>query len=120
VTEPKQAEVPFTIPVVMYLRPNGRKAIGHVMVPEEFMAPEKFVVLEAKLEEMASVGIAITQEEIPGNTMSVCLDDGDFDYKTELFPVDETYGKRLTEFVMGFDVYDYRKVRGQKEEAGEL
>ena len=112
--------MPHTIPVMMYLRPNGRRQSGAILVPAEFEVPEKFAVLEAKLEELASCGITITQEEIPGDTMSVCLDTGDFDYKTELFPVDDTYAKRLTEFVMTFDVDDYRKAARAYEDGEDM
>lgn len=109
-----------TIPVVMYLRPNGNRAHGAVEVPAEFETPEKWTVIEAKLAELAAHGIAITQEEIPGDTVSVCLDNGEFDYKTALFPADQTYATRLTEFVMAFDLEDYHKVMQAYEDGEDM
>lgn len=111
-TEPKQAEMPpLTIPVVMFLRPNGRRHNGSIQVPEEYATPEKSAVLEAKLAELDNEGIMITTEDIPGDAASICMDDGDFDYRTALFPLGEGLAKQITEFVLSFDVYDYRKAK---------
>lgn len=112
--------MPYTIPVVMYLRPNGRRASGSIQVPAEYETPEKFAVLEAKLAELAAEGITVTTEDIPGDTASVCMDNGDFDYKTELFPLGEGLAGQITEFVMSFDVYDYRKAVELYDSGGDM
>jgi hypothetical protein len=119
VTEPKQAEVPLTIPVMLCIRPNGRRVPDAMTVPEDYL--DRATIIEAKLAELDSVGITITAEQIGGNQVNVCLDDGEFDYKYELFPGDEKLLNGITELVLNFDVYDYRKARAvhDKMEAGE-
>lgn len=119
-TEPRQAEVPFTIPVVEYVRPSGRKVRGGNVVPEEYMAPEKFAVLEAKLAEMDNEGITITVEDVGNRQRNVCLDNGEFDYKYELFRFDEEYDKKVAELVMNFDVHDYRKAMAAYEDGEDM
>lgn len=109
-----------TIPVVMFLRPDGRRAPGSIQVPAEYETPEKLVVLEAKLAELAAEGIMITTEDIPGDAASVCMDTGEFDYKTALFPLGEGLAGQITEFVLSFDVYDYRKAARAYEDGEDM
>lgn len=103
--------MPHTIPVVMFLRPNGRRAPGAIEVPAEYETPEKIGELNSKLASLAEHGIMITTEDIPGDAANVCLDDGEFDYKVELFPLDETLAKRITELVLSFDEEDYLRAK---------
>ena len=95
------------IPVVQYMRPNGRKQQGSIVVPEEFRTDQ----LKEKLALLAKHGIAITQEDVGGNQANVCLDDGDHDYKFELFSLDENYGKKVMQLVLDFDEADYLKAK---------
>lgn len=112
----KEEVVPPTIPVTMFIRPNGKRHQGSIWVPEGTDLER----LEAKLAEMVECGVIVTSEEISPTEVNVCLDDGDFDYQVELFRADETINQKITDLVLAFDPEDYRKVRRQKEEAGEL
>lgn len=109
--------MPPTIPVTMFVRPFGRKHQGSIWVPEG----TDIELLEAKLAEMAECGVYVTSEEISTTEVNVCLDDGDFDFKVELFAADETINQKITDLVLSFDVAEYRKAREahDKMEAGE-
>jgi hypothetical protein len=107
VTEPKQAEVTAHIPVVQYMRPRGLKHEGFIVVPEEFQTDQ----LKEKLALLVKHGIRITQEDVGCNQVNVCLDDGDHDYKFELFSFDGDYGKKVMQLVLDFDEADYLKAK---------
>ncbi len=109
-----------TIPVVMFLRPNGRRQPGSIQVPAEYETPEKIAQLEEVLVLLGKYGIDVTTEDVPGDAASVCLDTGEFDYKTGLFALGEGLARQITEFVLSFDEQDYLKVMAAYEDGEDM
>lgn len=103
------------IPGVRYHRPDGHREDGKWTVP---YTPET----ERNIKRMTELGIEITCEFIPGGLINVCLDDGTFDYKFELFPNTPELADKLGKLVHDFDEEDYRRRREQNDaiESGEL
>lgn len=104
------------IPVQLYLRPDernprSRKQADNMKVPSRYHADDVWTKIEENLVLLGKYNITITAEQIPGNLVNVCLDDGDFDYKFELFPNDKALLVGITELVLNFDEADYLKAK---------
>lgn len=101
----------YTIPVMLCIRPNGRRQPDTMLVPEKYRTDEYWPKIEENLVLLGKYGIDITAEQIGGNQVNVCLDDGDFDYKFEIFPGSEKLLEGITELVLNFDEQDYLKAK---------
>lgn len=96
--------VDLFVPATMYIRPNGKKEEGDIIVTKA-ATPERGQILDV----LEYCGIKFTVEEI-GLGVAICMDDGEFDYKIQIVPspkVPETVMK----MVDAFDYADYVKSR---------
>jgi len=97
----------FNIPAVRYHRPAGYQEPGKVRV--ECVSQEEYDKLAANLEVMKERNITVTLEMVDQTMVSVCLDDGNFDYKTELWPNGEVLLENVKKLILDFDLDDYLK-----------
>ncbi len=93
----------FNIEAVMYTRPDGESHRFVYSVPDSPLAREKY-------QELRDCEIDITFETVWANTINVCLDDGDFDYKTMLWQNDPSLPERVGNLICEFDRTDYEEM----------
>jgi hypothetical protein len=95
------------IPIDEYKKPNG--FLETISFPVECTDESEATKLDVQLKKLDEYGIKVTGE-ITGNLLNVCLDDGSFDYKFELFGKD-TYQDDIKNLVLNFDEEDYKTFR---------
>lgn len=108
-------EVKRTIPVTLYIRPNGGRTRDELLVSEEYASDEEWAKVEENLVLFGKYGITVTAEEVGGHQINVCLDDGDFDYKFELFPGNDKLITGIVGLVRDFDEQDYLKAKEMQD-----
>lgn len=104
--------VQVKIPMDEYVRPNGFHET--IQLPVECVDQAQADKLEAKLALLRKHNIDVTGE-LMGNQCNVCLDDGTFDYKFELFPQDG-FTDKVRDLVLTFDEADYLRAKEMNEE----
>lgn len=98
----------FNLPAVRYIRPDGMRDEGAITIPyDEEVA--------TRSRQMQRLGIEVTLELMHG-MVNVCLDDGEFDFKFELFPNGPKLVEGISSLVKNFDPEEYRQRR--MEEVG--
>jgi hypothetical protein len=99
-SDPQSNDTLF-VPTRQYFRPNGHSVMGHLIIPDA-RTPARC----AQLEWIANEHIEFTIEVFP-NTVNICMDDGEFDYKFEVVPP-ENVNDKVLEMIDSFNVQDYR------------
>jgi hypothetical protein len=108
----------YTVPMAEYKRPNGFLEV--IDLPIDCVDEDEINKVREKLDLMHKHNITITGE-IMGTMCNVCLDDGEFDYKFELFSK-EGFQDKVKKLVLDFDEADYvlaKEVHLQGEAAAE-
>jgi hypothetical protein len=90
------------VPVKEYFRPNGRSEAKEITIPDGW-TEQRAAALNALNDEE----IDLTVERFPA-MVNICLDDGDFDYRYEVVPLDQLHATILR-LLDEFDVKDYHR-----------
>lgn len=96
------------IPMSEYVKPNGFREV--VYLPAECANQAQADKFTANLALLHKHHIDVTGEIVSEHMCNVCLDDGDFDYKFELFEVDGFVDK-VRDLVLDFDEADYLRAK---------
>jgi hypothetical protein len=96
--------IQYTIPMAEYKRPNGFHETIHL--PVACTDEAECDKLREKLAKLHELNITITGE-LMGGMCNVCLDDGNFDYKFEIYGP-EDFPDKVKQLVLNFDEEDYK------------
>jgi hypothetical protein len=91
------------VPCRQYFRPNGDNQKGWLIIPNEYR-PQRDLILRV----IENEGIQFTLEVMPFNVVSICMDDGTFDYIARLV-VPGKVNETVLALIDEFDVNRYRE-----------
>lgn len=91
------------VPCRRYFRPHGRFQNGWLVIPDGYR-PDRLLILNVIVHE----GIFFTIEDMPFGQWNVCMDDGTFDYKTEIVAA-KRVNTTVLKMIDDFDVRRYRE-----------
>lgn len=106
--------VSMKIPVSEYVKPTGFREV--IYLPVECADQAQADKLAAQLDRLHQHGINVTGEVVSEHMCNVCLDDGEFDYKFELFGQDG-FADRVRDLVLDFDEADYLSAKAAEQVA---
>lgn len=94
------------VPGIQYHRPGGSREYDFLIIPNAYTVDRKNII-----QVLQNQGIDITFEFVFGGTVNVCLDNGDFDYKSELVKNGPPLFDCVLKLIDDFDYEDYVRAK---------